>query len=514
MFKIYGGNTEFNQWEQGKLLTNKHMTVGDRVLFRSGGGKTIPVDAKMKDGTIAVDVPNELLTRVDNITVDLVGKTGCRTTFMVNPCECPPEYAKINNIPKAADEVVKSVLGIAPDRNGNVNIEGYPHKYTERYTETSAGDAVYSGYNDAGNHDGCLQNNINNSDFTAFVLGDKYIVNAKYDYDVGYVDFVCEVVDVGALYDWIDDGTLGLHLVDEDGVSRGVIYAKSPTGNSCCHALSCGGGINQSVTISKVTTTVKEITHVQKIDSEYLPDGVPHIEMKKYTKAVTANKNVYLENHPRFYADDSITITIDGVKHDRIAYEKNGDVFVGDLDADGWTMYVAVGTTIDGVTPVYFHSVADHTVDWEVPTPHIIDYDLLPEDYPHAEVERRSVEVKNMQPVLLPDFPIFGEGEIVKFELGGTKYALPAFLDSGRVCVGDPVSSNCNGTYKLILMITPTDGIDYVYFLGRYTGVLTWDAVNVTRLNEHCMPLLTDDDGVQWKLTVSTDGVVSAVKMS
>lgn len=104
MFKIYGGATEFNQWEQGKLLTNEHMVAGDRVLFRSGSGEAIPVQTKKQDDTVVVDVPNELLMCNANIVVDLVGRPTCRTIFKVNAAERPADYEFVQNIVPPTDE--------------------------------------------------------------------------------------------------------------------------------------------------------------------------------------------------------------------------------------------------------------------------------------------------------------------------------------------------------------------------------------------------------------------------
>lgn len=84
MFVIYGGGNEFQQWEQGKKLTNEHMAAGDCVIFRNAGGKTIPVTARQDGGEVVVDVPNELLMHHANIVVDLKHRPTCRTHFKVN----------------------------------------------------------------------------------------------------------------------------------------------------------------------------------------------------------------------------------------------------------------------------------------------------------------------------------------------------------------------------------------------------------------------------------------------
>lgn len=84
MFTIYGGKTEFNQWEQGQMITNPNMAVGDKVRFWNASGETHPMIAYKHDGVVVVDVPNDLLQRASPILVDLCGKPEYLTRFMVN----------------------------------------------------------------------------------------------------------------------------------------------------------------------------------------------------------------------------------------------------------------------------------------------------------------------------------------------------------------------------------------------------------------------------------------------
>ena len=73
-------------------------------LFRSGCGEAIPVQAKTQDGTVVVDVPNELLMHRANIVVDLIGRESCRTIFDVKHCERPADYEFVQNIIPPANE--------------------------------------------------------------------------------------------------------------------------------------------------------------------------------------------------------------------------------------------------------------------------------------------------------------------------------------------------------------------------------------------------------------------------
>ena len=129
MFVIYGGATVLNQWEQGKMLTNEHMQVGDCVLFRSGNGKAIPMTARQEGSDIVVDVPNILLMDHRNIVVDLTTYRECRTIIGVNECNRPDDYTFIDNCSRRGS-------GVTPDWNQNdPNAPDYI-KNRPFYTET------------------------------------------------------------------------------------------------------------------------------------------------------------------------------------------------------------------------------------------------------------------------------------------------------------------------------------------------------------------------------------------
>lgn len=104
------------------------------------------------------------------------------------------------------------------------------------------------------------------------------------------------------------------------------------------------------------------------------------------------------------------------------------------------------------------------------------------------------------------DFPVFNPGDTVKFKVGDTQYSLVAYVDEyGATCVGHIDTHGVRLRYW--------DGMLWV-FLSK-TDTLYWDAKveTVHRLDEKFMPLLTDENGVKYKLTVSTSGALSAVKV-
>lgn len=103
MFIIYGGATEFNQWELNKLVMNPCMKEGDTVVFRNSHGETYVVKAFVQAGEIMADVPNYLLQTEGNILVDLgqglERHTECITTFTVVAKDKPEDYECPYNIP-------------------------------------------------------------------------------------------------------------------------------------------------------------------------------------------------------------------------------------------------------------------------------------------------------------------------------------------------------------------------------------------------------------------------------
>jgi len=95
MFTIYGGKTEFEQWDLDQLITCDCLKEGDEVVF-SGHGKTYETTAFTQDGEVWADVPNFLLKEPGSFRVDLGWGLNChmdcRTTFTVKAKEKPANY--------------------------------------------------------------------------------------------------------------------------------------------------------------------------------------------------------------------------------------------------------------------------------------------------------------------------------------------------------------------------------------------------------------------------------------
>lgn len=101
MFTIYGGKSEFTQWDLDQLVTNPCMKEGDDVVFKACG-KVYETTAFVQDGEVVADVPNHLLQKPCSIIVDLGWGLGvhmdCRTTFNVVASEKPDDYVCSYNI--------------------------------------------------------------------------------------------------------------------------------------------------------------------------------------------------------------------------------------------------------------------------------------------------------------------------------------------------------------------------------------------------------------------------------
>ncbi len=114
MFKIYGGATEFKQWELDQMVTNPCMKAGDEVVFRNASGETYVVKAFEQNGEVVADVPNYLLQDALNILVDLEQGADkhddCRTTFVVVAQDKPEGYDCPCNLP---DRPVKTAGGVS-----------------------------------------------------------------------------------------------------------------------------------------------------------------------------------------------------------------------------------------------------------------------------------------------------------------------------------------------------------------------------------------------------------------
>ena len=94
MFNLFDA-TKLTQWEQGKKLTNNHMTAGQKVLFSNSTGATAVMYAYDDGGIVKVNIPNELLQSAGKLIVDLDGSPSCRRMFNVKSADKPDNYTLV-----------------------------------------------------------------------------------------------------------------------------------------------------------------------------------------------------------------------------------------------------------------------------------------------------------------------------------------------------------------------------------------------------------------------------------
>lgn len=101
MFKIYGGATEFKQWDQNKMVVNPNMTDCEEVVFRMSNGKAGVSLAYEYEGEMVADVPNHLLKYSGNMMVELGQNEKLRieerTYFNVTAAEQEKGYVYTDN---------------------------------------------------------------------------------------------------------------------------------------------------------------------------------------------------------------------------------------------------------------------------------------------------------------------------------------------------------------------------------------------------------------------------------
>ena len=126
MFTIYGGKTDFDQWDKEQRVTDSSLTAGDKVIFLESSGMTVPMKAYIHNGDVVVDVPNKLLATEAPILVRIAGRTETYTKFPVNAKDKPKDYVfEDNSIWKPeADEVTLAAAKEYTDNRINAELRG------------------------------------------------------------------------------------------------------------------------------------------------------------------------------------------------------------------------------------------------------------------------------------------------------------------------------------------------------------------------------------------------------
>lgn len=261
MFYIHDGGTEFQQWEQNKMLTNEHMAVGDCVIFRNAGGKTIPMDARMENGTVVVDVPNDLLMDHTPIVVDLEGRPSCRTKFKVNKYDCPAGYVPKKNEHRVACN--------APDWNQNDPSAPDYVKNRPFYTETDVVDVVPTTdvtFEADPEHPEFIVGSYVCHSSGRFIEGTLYTIV----WDGKIYDCVAKKDESDSVYignDWL---WYGDDSFDDDGTP--FVFSTYLDSDPDGYIVECGTYPGTNATVSVCVKAKQETVH--KLDSKYLPDDI------------------------------------------------------------------------------------------------------------------------------------------------------------------------------------------------------------------------------------------------
>lgn len=272
MFTIYGGKTEFNQWDLEQLVTCDCLMEGDEVVF-SGHGKTYETTAFVQDGKVWADVPNFMLNKAGNFVVDLGWglhrHMDCRTVFNVAAKAKPEDYVCPYNI-KPRNTAANGGVSAPSDWNASEGEAGYVRNRTHYEEVEVLSEAVNITWD--GNTEGLLSDGgffykvsdliltdaqikastINNSEGQTIVVGDMWdaVVSA------GYITPEAAFLEAAVIVRTPNADFLGMKFPE-----CGVYFMQTP--------VQAGGAYATALTApEQVTTTVKPL------DEKYLPDTV------------------------------------------------------------------------------------------------------------------------------------------------------------------------------------------------------------------------------------------------
>lgn len=283
MFTIYGGKTEFKQWEQGQRVTNPKLAVGDKVRFWNQSGETHPMIAYKHEGVVVADVPNDLLQHCSPILVELCGDPECMSRFVVTAQDKPADYEFIDNThcasapsggvsswndltDKPFDEKTTTVQGDTLTWDGNT--EGKEIFNLGEASWVKVSDAVPSPDEFKGAYGTAFSNEYGND---------------TYEYDAEYVESAISRMPVDSLF--FLDYTMVVYAgnTDIDGISlpsSGTYFKSVNDGDYALHTA--------SLTIPGYTGFVTTETVVQTIDPKFLPEGYPRAVKAELLPEITA----------------------------------------------------------------------------------------------------------------------------------------------------------------------------------------------------------------------------------
>lgn len=230
MFTIYGGKTEFNQWDLDQKVVNPNMCDCEQVIFTMSNGRVGISSAYEYEGQMVADVPNHLLKYDGNMMVDLGQNQDQRieerTFFNVTECEQPEGYVCTanRNLEKKYLETVAQELTEAEKAQVRKNIGA---------GEGSGGGSVQQDWNEWDeNNPACIKNKpfgykavtiveetVTASDGMAFLNATgNFIVGGTYKVYFDGVEYTCVGVDISMLSSGaVAIGNLGLAGLTDTG---------------------------------------------------------------------------------------------------------------------------------------------------------------------------------------------------------------------------------------------------------------------------------------------------------
>lgn len=276
MFTIYGGKTEFNQWDQGQRVTNPRMVVGDRAVFRNASGETHPMIAYNYNGVVVADVPNDLLRVAMPILVDLCETAEYRTSFQVIAQDKPDGYEEIDNtpcIPKETSGGVSSWNDLTDKPFGETIVQGDTMTWdgntegrvvvdlTEqmgvpiRYVHISDTVPTLADFVNGSVETSLVDGELNTIELTSEEISSRHTGNA-----IALDSFSVVLVDNA--------------MVDVDVLGITIIFPKAGVYASEVDTSSLGGMKVQSYSLQIPGYTGFTKTEIKPIDTKYLPGAV------------------------------------------------------------------------------------------------------------------------------------------------------------------------------------------------------------------------------------------------
>lgn len=317
MFKIPDGRKRFWQWDQGQRLSCDGLEAGVEVHFahHNAVAGALVLETYQEDGTVYVDVPDELLRVGGKMTVYVYlehgseGHTAYRQSFTVQARQKPEDYVYTPSEVKRWDELDARVAALEQGGGGSVqanwsqNDESAADYVKDRthYTEEQQKEILpETAYETAYDSNVQLQ-------LTQLTLYDCLESGKTYVVNFNGVEYVCTAFPLDDAMVFIGNGVMG-DVGDDTG--EPFLFANYASSLLCDFAVNNAEQDNTTGTVS--ITKIEEVVH--QLDEKYIP------ELK-----VSYDD---LEDKP-FYEEVEVTDTLVGSRTETfpIRYTKLNDKF-------------------------------------------------------------------------------------------------------------------------------------------------------------------------------------------